>query len=225
MTVHVHKLTYADGRAYQYRILDEDGQLRYVAERTGMLLPTPSALTEFFDAGHNLSARLQPPEVLPWQRPAYFELVVGTVPAAVYAVIEERWRLVDAVLLRLPTYEMRLYGQRFIARGSRYGAHLYEIFRACEEAEMVPRGDQPVRPVPSGPCVEVGLPTESAVQVAEEPRLSGEAGYGEVKVGQIDAPLAGPGYQVEAVAAPLRGAILALGALVILIDMELYPLS
>jgi len=192
MSYTVHKLTYADGRAYRYQISDDAGNLRYVAEPTGLLLPSPTRLVEFFDLDHNLSGRLQPPDVAPWRRGKRYEIFVGKETEQPYTVIEEKWGLVDILLLRLPRYEIQLGQHRYVVRGSRYGEQFYEIFRPCEEGD---------------------------IKETEEDK---EASPKEVKVGQIQRPAAGPSYTVESDAAPLRQALLALAALVILIDMELY---
>lgn len=198
----IDKLTYSDGRAYRYNILDEDGELRYVAERTGMLLPTPTTLVEFFDPDHNPSGRLQPPDVAPWRRAARYEVFIGEQLLEPHVVIRERWRLVDILLLRLPRYEIELGRCRYGARGSRYGTYLYEILRARAEGEWVEE--------------EMGEDEE------EMQAHGGESRSREVKVGQIQRPTAGPSYVVETIATPLRQAVLVLASLVILIDMEMH---
>ncbi|MFQ6100042.1 MAG: hypothetical protein ACE5OS_02250 [Anaerolineae bacterium] len=214
MSYTIHKLTYADGRAYRYHISDEAGNLRYVAERTGMLLPSPTRLVEFFDPDHNPSGRLQPPEVAPWLRGKRYEVFVnkgGEEAEEPYAVIKETWRLVDILLLRLPRYEVQLGEHCYIVRGSRYGEHFYEIFRPCEEEEGIDeeRVDEKM---------EQGEDEQAEAGEGEE-----EPEPKEMKVGQIQRPTVGPSYTVESDAAPLRQALLVLAALVILIDMELHP--
>ncbi len=193
MSYAIHKQTYSEGLAYRYHILDEAGKLCYVAERTGLLLPSPTRLVEFFDADHSPAGRLQPPDVAPWRRGKSYEVFVGGEAEEPYTVIRERWRLVDIILLRLPRYEVQLERQRYIARGSRYGERFYEVFRQ--------RGDEGV----DEGRVNKGKPTPK-----------------EVKVGQIQRPTAGPSYIVEASVAPLRQAPLVLTALAILIDVELH---
>ena len=68
MNYTVRKQTYSDGQAYRYHISDAAGELRYVAERSGLFLPSPTDMVEFFDPDHNLSGRLLPPDAAPWQR-------------------------------------------------------------------------------------------------------------------------------------------------------------
>ena len=210
MSYIIRKLTYSDGRAFRYHISDDTGNLRYVAKRTGMLLPSPTHLVEFFDADHNPSGRLQPPDVAPWRRGTRYEVFVGEETDEPYAVIRETWKLVDILLLRLPRYEVQLGEYCYTVQGSRYGGHFYEIFLPCEE-EMIKEAHKE----------ELTEPEESKeIEVYEE-----KAEPEKVKVGEIQRPTAGPSYVVEAEAAPLRQALLALAAMVILIDMEMHSAS
>ena len=133
MRTAIHKQTYTDGRAYRYHISDEDGCLRYLAEPAGLLLPSPIRLVEFFDPDHNLVGRLQPPDGAWWRREKRYEIFVGGETCEEteepYAVVRERLRLVDMLLLRLPRYEVQLAGDCYVIRGSRYGRRFYEILR------------------------------------------------------------------------------------------------
>jgi hypothetical protein len=239
----IHKMTFSEGRAYRYHIFDQAGGLLYVAEPTGLLLPSPKRLLEFFDPDHNLAARLEPPEIAPWLRATHYELFVGAeeVPCAVF---EERWQLVDLLLLRLPRYELRMGDNRYLARGSRYGEYLYEIFLAPEEEEEIVEqiesppflADENVEQV-SGPALaqseEAEEPEameeeepegEEAVEDAEWPTDEALAEETElqVKVGHIQRPVIGPNYIIESDTAPLCEAVLVLAALTILIDLDLY---
>jgi len=190
----INKQTYAGGRAYRYHVLDRAGRLRYVAEPTGLLRPFPTRQVEFFDPEHNLVGHVQPPDVAPWQRGKRYAVLVGKETEEPRAVIRERWRQVDVLLLRLPCYEVQLGRYFYIVRGSRYGGRLYEIFRPHGEEADEKRGggeedpDSPLR---------------------------------DVEVGYIQRPATGPSYIIETDAAPLRQAPLALAALVILIDMDM----
>lgn len=202
MSYTIRKLTYSDGRAFRYHISDDTGNLRYVAERTGLLLPSPTHLVEFFDPDRNPSGRLQPPGVAPWRRGTQYEVFVGEETEKPYAVIQETWRLVDILLLRLPRYEIQLGEYFYTVQGSRYGGNLYEIFRPCKEEEEEANEEQ----------VNEMVMEENGEEVRPK----------EIKVGQIQRPTAGPSYVVEADVAPLRQALLLLAAMVILIDMEMY---
>jgi hypothetical protein len=203
MTYEIHKLTYSDGRAYRYHISDAAGHLCYVAERASMLRSSRTRLVEFFDPDQNPVGRLQPPDVPPWCRPTRYEVFVGAEAQEPRAAIQERWRLVDILLLRMPGYELQLGKYRYAARGSRYGAHFFEIFRPRSEEDL----DKKRTHTPD----------------TEEPGAQGEAHeLTEIKVGEIQRPTAGPSYVIETDAAPLRQAPLVLAALAILIDMELF---
>jgi hypothetical protein len=221
-TYTVHKLTYSDGRAYRYHVSDDADNVRYVAERTGMQLPSPTRLVEFFDPEHNPSGRLQPPATVPWLRGTRYEIFVGEETEEPYAVIQERWGLVDILLLRLPHYEIEFGKHRYIVRGSRYGARLYGIFRPPEkEEEETDAGKEELE-------IKAAEPTEEAEEYPTD-NETGEDGAGDeekkfkgVKVGEIRRPAAGPSYIIEVEAAPLRQALLVLAALAILIDMEQF---
>ncbi|HEY72886.1 MAG: hypothetical protein DRJ03_29940 [Chloroflexi bacterium] len=209
MSYTIHKLTYSDGRAFRYHISDEAGNLGYVAERTGMLLPSPTYLVEFFDPDHNPSGRLQPPDVAPWRRGMHYELFVGAEEVEEpYAVIQETWRLVDILLLRLPRYEIQLGKHCYIVQGSRYGGQFYEIFLPWEDEQALEENEE----TEAVEAAEGELPEEDKEE--SEPD--------KVKVGEIRRPKVGPSYTVEVDAAPLRQSPLALAATVILIDMEVY---
>jgi hypothetical protein len=130
----IHKLTYADGRAYRYLISDANRQLCYMAKRTGLLLPGQTRLVEFFDTQENLVGRLSPPEVAPWLRAEDYQVYIGGEAEEPSAIIHERWRLVDILLLRLPRYEIQLGEHRYVAEGNRYGpGRFYGIFPLEEE--------------------------------------------------------------------------------------------
>jgi hypothetical protein len=208
----IHKQTYSGGRAYRYRVLDEAGQLCCVAEPTGLQLPTPTRLVEFFDSDHDLVGRLQPSDVASWRRVKRYELFVAEEAEEPCAVIREWSRLVDVLLLRLARYEVQLGRILYVARGSRYGERFYEIFRARGGgAEEVDEGQVDEVRVDEG--VEQGEDADAAGRRAAKPRAA--------RVGQIQRPVAGPSYVVETDAAPLCRAPTVLVAVVILIDLEL----
>jgi hypothetical protein len=232
----IHKLTYADGLAYRYHISDGDRRLRYVAKRTGLLLPGQTRLTEFFDTEDKLVGRLQPPEVPPWSRAENYDVYIGEEAAEPFAVIREHWRAVDILMLRMPRYEVQIGEHRYIAEGSRYGTtHLYGLFLMGEEDEESQLEEELIELEPEWVTREAagGSEPEKEGQETEEwPESEGsieeiiqESAAEEVKpervqVGQIQCPAAGPSYIVETEAEPLRQTPLVLAALVALIDME-----
>lgn len=224
----IHKMTFSEGRAYRYHISDRDGNLLYVAEPTGLLLPSPRRLIEFFAPDHRPAARLEPPETAPWLRATYYELFVGKAKKP-EALIYEEWRPVDMLLLRLPRYTVQLGEHRYIARGSRYGEHFYEIFLAPEAerikspsylvGESAKTGQVYSPPVVPGEEIkDTGL-KEGNIEWPEEEPAREES---QVKVGLIQRPLTGPSYIITSDVAPLCQAVLVLAALAIIIDMETY---
>ena len=150
----IHKLTYADGRAYRYLISDRNRKLCYVAKWTGQLLPAQTRLVEIFDTEENRVARLQPPDVAPWMRAKDYLVYIGEeeeeeegkegeegdeAEPEPFAVIHESWRLVDVLLLRMPRYEVHFGEHHYLAEGNRYGTgHFYGIFLLEEEEEEEP---------------------------------------------------------------------------------------
>jgi hypothetical protein len=234
----VNKLTYADGRAYRYLISDGDRQLRYVAKRTGLLLPGQTRLTEFFDTEENPVGCLQPPEAPPWSRAKNYQVYISEEAEEPFAMIRERWRVVDILLLRMPRYEVKIGEHRYIAEGNRYDtAHLYGLF-PIEEEDEESQSEEELEPEPewvTGGAAEEASEPETENQETEEWSEGGESieeiiqesaeeesKPERVKVGQIQCPAAGPSYIVQTEAEPLRQTPLVLAALVALIDMERY---
>ena len=217
MSYAIHKQTYSGGQAYRYHVKDEAGNLCYVAEPTGLLLPTPTRLIEFFDPDRQPVCRIQPPDSTSWHGTKHYRICVGEAAEEPYAVIRECFRLVDLLLLRLPRYEVQLGQHGYVVRGSRYGECFYGIFRAREEESGGEDQDQA-----SGEGVDEeragGETTESQATAAADEETAHPT---EIRVGQIRRPKAGPSYVVETDAAPLRQALIVLAALVILIDIEL----
>lgn len=191
----IHKLTYADGRAYRYLISDRDRKLCYIAKWTGQLLPAQTRLVEFFDTEGNRVARLQPPDVAPWMRAKDYLIYIGeeeeeeegeAAEEAVveeeggeeeegpepFAVIHEVWRLVDVLLLHLPRYEVRFGEHRYLAEGNRYGTgQFYGIF-LLEEEEQEP----PVEEVEVPDFVLEAEAGEKAAEVESEEEASESEG-------------------------------------------------
>jgi hypothetical protein len=225
----IDKLTYADGLAYRYHIRDEEGELLYIADRSGMLLPSPTRLVEFFDPGRNLAARLQPPDLLPWQRATRYEVLVGdeTEP---YALVHERLSLVDLLLLRMPRYTVEIGEHRYSGRATRYGARLCELAAAPDEEQEERRsgeleGDQEADAEGEASDEVEVAPLEQLVATDEDAEPEPEAAE-QHALAAVERPPSGAGYLVtveeEEEAAPLREDLLALASLAILIDVELF---
>jgi hypothetical protein len=241
----VHKLTYADGRAYGYVISDDAQEIRFVGKRTGLNLPAQTRLVEFFDIENKLVGRLQPPDVAPWLRAKRYEVFTSEEEVEPRAVIREHWRLVDILLLRLPRYDVQIGDNHFVAQGSRYSEDLYGLFLADEvveeepEEETVeeftgfkpdeelalsePEGGSEVEPeeIEEAVAEDWGEFEEGELELPEEVEESDEAEiHPENQVGSILRSTAGPSYIVETDAEPLRETPLVMAALVALIDME-----
>jgi hypothetical protein len=204
MSVQIRKESYSDGRAYRYHISDQDSELCYVAERTGDKLPSPVRLVEFYDLEGRLSGRLLPRAGSFWQSGKMFDVEESALAAESSATIREYWRLVDRLLLRLPRYEVQLGEHEYVARGSRYGITFYEVFWPPE--------------IDAGPPRE----GEAGGSVGQPETGGNETEQHVVRVGQIQRPIAEIGYEVDLDAGPLRASLIVLGALVVLIDMQLF---
>lgn len=248
----IHKLTYADGRAYRYLISDRNRKLCYVAKWTGQLLPAQTRLVEFFDTEENRVARLQPPDVAPWMRAKDYLVYIGgeeevegegEAEPEPFAVIRENWRLVDVLLLRMPRYEVHFGEHHYLAEGNRYGTgHFYGLFLLEEEKEPpvevveVPdfvleaeaggkaAGAEPKAQASGSEGTEAGdWPVDAAILKEIVEEQVEETGPEKEQVGLIECPSAGPSYIIETDAEPLFETPLLLASLAILIDMEQHP--
>jgi hypothetical protein len=237
----IHKLTYADGRAYGYVVSDDAQEIRFVGKRTGLNLPAQTRLVEFFDIENKLVGRLQPPDVAPWLRAKQYEIYVSEEAEEPHAVIREQWRLVDILLLHLPRYEVQIGENHFVAQGSRYSEDLYGLFLAAEEDEAEQEtveeftGFQPDDILALSEAESEPEETEETGEVEAEDWGEFEGGElelpeevegeetdarPETQVGSIQRSTAGPSYIVETDAEPLLETPLVMAALVALIDME-----
>ena len=242
----IHKLTYADGRAYGYVISDDAQEIRFVGKRTGLNLPAQTRLIEFFDIENKLVGRLQPPDVAPWLRAKRYEVYVSEEAEEPHAVIREHWRLVDILLLRLPRYDVQIGDNHFVAQGSRYSDDLYGLFLSTEEAREEAEKEEILEEftgfAPDDILENADLEEQSKAEETEEPKEPEPEDWGEfedaklelpeeeeiaeeeipleLQVGAILRSTAGPSYIVETDAEPLRETPLVMAALVALIDME-----
>lgn len=221
MSLGVYRETYSENQVYRYRITDEADQVQYLAEPTGATLPNPTRLVTLFDADHVAVGRLEPSPVSPWRLCGEYTLVLEGREEPL-AVIEERWNLVDLILLRLPRYVLHLEGSSYVARGSRYRERLYEIFPYSpeEEQESLGRALESLEEA----LVESGQ-VEAQAEEREEAQLRRALeevvqSWGE-PLGAIVRPVRGPNYVVEMGAPALEEAPLVLAALVVIVDAHL----
>jgi len=210
MKYRIYKQTYSERQAYRYQVTDEADQVCCLAEPTGLFLPTPTRLVTIFDADHNPTGRIEPPPPSPWRLGGTYALVADDQEEPL-AVIEERWNLVDLILLRLPRYVLRLGEHTYVARGSRYGERLYEIFMPAQEEEPQEEAGEP-----EPPTLDEAEMQEALAEGEKRSRPYGES------VGEIIRPARGPHYIIEAKAPPLCQAPLVLVALVVVVDMHLH---
>lgn len=223
MNYEIHKSTYSGGVAYRYRIADEGGTTRYEAEPTGLSLPTPTRLVTFLDADSNPVGRLEPTSTSMWSWVREYSLLLGE-DEEPRARIEEKWSLVDRILLRLPCYKITVGDRCYVARGTRHGELFYEIFFPPVESE-VEEPDEPEELVELGELEQQEEKEEIAVELSveeiPEQLEEGESFRWGEKVGEIRRPSAGASYVIEVEEASLRQAPLPLAALTILTDLHL----
>ncbi|HIE38322.1 MAG TPA: hypothetical protein EYH30_08985 [Anaerolineales bacterium] len=212
MRYRIYKQTYSERQAYRYQVMDETDQVCCLVEPTGLFLPHPTRLITLFDADHNPIGRIEPPPASPWQLGGAYTLFLDDQEEPL-AVIEERWNLVDLILLRLPHYLVRQGEETYVARGSRYGERVYEIFLPPQEEEE--EGEEGSERPEEEVVVELG-DEEMREALARTRRHR----WGE-PVGEILRPARGASYVVEAPDLPLRHAVLVLAGLVVIVDMRL----
>lgn len=127
MICHLYRDAFSEVYTYRYRVTDAEGNLQLTVTWPGLpIADRPGEL--FFDAadGQRLARMLW--EDRSWWFGDRFQLF-GAARESAFAVVEEQWRIVDRLLLRLPGYRLTLEdGAQFAARGSRYGQQLYELF-------------------------------------------------------------------------------------------------
>ncbi len=128
VTYHLYRDAFSEVYTYRYRLTDETGAAQMNVTWPGLPLKERPE-TVFFDSadGQQRLARMLW-EDRTWWYGDRFSLFRAQ-EEFFFAVVEEQWRIVDRLLLRLPGYRLTLDdGLAFIARGSRYSQQLYEIF-------------------------------------------------------------------------------------------------
>jgi len=208
MSYGVYKSTFSEGHAYRYRITDDNGEAHYVAEPTGESLPNPTRLVTISDTNGEGVGSVVPLSTSIWQwvRRFALQLMDEDEPRA---TIEERWNLVDRILLRLPCYRIQIGERTYTAHGKRHGEVFYELYSPLEGDESDEEGEQN------------DLPELSDTQIIKRLERQEKLRLG-VKIGEITRPPSGANYLIDIQAASLRQNPLALTAITILADMHLH---
>jgi hypothetical protein len=176
-------------------------------------------LVAFLDADSNPVGRLEPASSSIWSWVKGYSLMLGE-DEEPQARIEEKWSLVDRILLRLPCYKIWVGERFYVARGTRHGELFYEIFYPPFEPK-VEEPEEPVELEPPEQEEEKEKEVELTVEEIPEQLEEGERFRWGEKVGEIRRPSAGASYVIEVEEASLRQAPLPLAALAILADLHL----
>lgn len=218
----VYRHSYSELQAYRYELVDEEERVRCIAEPAGLFLPNPTRQVSLFDADYVPLGQLIPPPPSPWATGGVYTLLLEGEEKPL--LLEERWNLVDRILLRLPRYRLYLDELTYTAHGHRYGEQLYEIFALPERDEpaLYPEewGEEREETEPSLMLME-----EGDLRSALSSELLASLPVGEL-VGEILRAVRGPSYIIEVASSPLAQTVPLLTALVVLIDLHLqaYPL-
>ena len=163
MICHLYRDAFSEVYTYRYRVTDTLGNLQLVITWHGLPIADQPDEVFFDDAEGGRLARMTW-EDRSWWYGDLFRLYQAAQDTP-FAIVEEQWRIVDRLLLRLPGYRLALAGAQFAARGSRYSQHLYELF-----ALPAAGGEDEV-------CIgEVSHPTSGPTYVlrAEHPHLESD---------------------------------------------------
>lgn len=126
MIYHLYRDAFSEVYTYRYRLTDADETL--LLEATWPATHTGSQPDEIVLQ----NAEEVPVAELHWQDRSWWQgdrFELRATNGQLVALVEERWNIVDRLLLHLPRYRIQLPdGNRLETRGSRYGESFYEIF-------------------------------------------------------------------------------------------------
>lgn len=155
VSYHLYRDAFSEVYTYRYRLTDATGALELTASWPGMPAADRPEEVAFTDAQGQRLALLRWEDRSWWYGDRFwiFDIPTATANAAAIATVEEQWRIVDRLLLRLPGYKLTLNEGldegldegltregSFIARGSRYSQQLYELFALRHECRSTGEG-------------------------------------------------------------------------------------
>lgn len=135
VSYHLYRDAFSEVYTYRYRLTDATGALELTASWPGMPAADRPEEVAFTDAQGQQLAILRWEDRSWWYGDRFW--IFDTPTATAIATVEEQWRIVDRLLLRLPGYKLTLNEGldegltregSFIARGSRYSQQMYELF-------------------------------------------------------------------------------------------------
>ncbi len=127
MIYHLYRDAFSEVYPYRYRLTDPSGALKLLATWDAAETSQPECI--HFCRSNNERVGQLHWEDRGWWLGDRYNLFAETREHPQLARIEERWHLVDRLRLQLPRYRIHLMeGNRFEARGRRYGPAFYELF-------------------------------------------------------------------------------------------------
>jgi hypothetical protein len=222
MRLGIERLIFHENRPYRYRVYNGDGDLLWIADREEPWRIYHTRRIHFRTPAGEPVGRLEPPPDLPWvEGTTYYLLTPDEQPPSwsLLGSITQRYTPAADLMQRLPDYEMEFSGRYFVARGSRYADHLYEIFE----------GEPPQALATMGPVAEQ---VESLAQVRLRRILSGaemlaaateKPARRRKRSARADVahPIEGFTYEIGVRSRMLGRYPLMVAALVVLVDMEI----
>ncbi len=220
MYLGIERLSLHENRPYRYRVYDETGRLLWIGDREEPWRIYHTRRIHFRTPTGEPVARLEPPPDLPWVESTTYQLLRPSADPPSWvplATIVQRYTFLDDLLLHLPGYRLEFGGHTYIAQGSRYGSHLYEILEDEPSAGgMTGLSEQPGTSVPQMRLRRI-LRAAAVVSAALVERAYQER----LPPGEVTHPIQGFSYRVELRSWGLRRHPLLIAALVSLVDMEM----
>jgi hypothetical protein len=136
MIYSIHRCAFSPREPYRYHVSDPQGDDLYAIERSNPITPFAEQTIRVLDRNGEALASVQPQangHVMYW--------IHFPNDAAPRFGIEHTHTLADQLLRRSPCFRLIGIEQDYIARGSRHGAHFYEIFDSADQwrGEITPQ--------------------------------------------------------------------------------------